>query len=458
MDTAGLQEPVTARAATPWTGLRSRIGASGAFLRGAGWLFSAQLLARVARLGTTLVVARLLVPEQFGVVAIAMTVYELVMVIARFATTPAIVKVEDDALERSCRAAWALNWTVGVALFLVQCAVAVPVARAYDAPGLAAPIVVLALSYLILPLGAVNAALTLRRGDMRPVADAEVRQALGDMALSVALAVSGFGLWSLILPKLLVVPLWIAVHRRASPWRADRFSLEGAAPLVRFGTGVVGVEALGVLRHSVDYLLIGFALGVEALGLYFFAFNAGLGITRGLVGALTVALLPDLCRGDRARAAVNARFVRGTVLITGIVGLWVVFQVLFAEAYVPLVFGAHWVEAGAVPLLVVIALCGVPAALTESGTQYLRARGEAGRDLAWNGVYSLAFTLAVALGLLWGVEGVAWAVLAVTALNAPLHLVLNVGPVYRRDPDAPGATPVSLPAPQPADGSQEPQT
>ena len=439
MDSAGLHSrPARWTIRAPQAAV-SGLGASAAFLRGASWLFSAQLVARVARLGTTLVVARLLVPEQFGVVAVAMTVHELAMVVARFATVPALVRCEEAELDVALRSAWTLNWLLGAALFALQCAIAVPVARAYGSPEIAAPVAVLALSYLLLPLGAVNAALSLRRGDMRPVADAEVRQAVGDMALSVALALAGCGLWSLILPKLAVVPLWIRVHRRASPWRADGFSLAGAGPLARFGAGVVGVEALGVLRHSIDYLLIGLALGVEALGLYFFAFNAGLGITRGLLSALAAALLPDLCRGDRARAAVNARFVRAATLIVGIVGLWVLFQTLFAHLYVPLVFGRHWAEAGAVPLLVLIGLCGVPMALTESGSQYLRAWGFAGRDLAWNAGYSLAFALAVALGLEWGTTGVACAVLAVNLANAPLYLALNVAPVYRRDTD--GAPP-----------------
>ena len=436
MDVARLRNPGTHWLPRARVGLHRRIGPSGGFLGGAARLFGAQLLARVARLVITLVVARLLVPEQFGVVAIAMTVHELGMVVVRFATIPAIVRSDEASVESTCRSAWSLNWVLGATLFALQCAVAVPVARAYGSPDIAAPIAFLALAYLLMPLGLVNAALSLRRGDMRPAADAEVRQAFGDAALSVALALSGFGLWSLILPKVAVVALWLAVHRKASPWRARGFSLDGVAPLLRFGGGVVGVEALGVLRHSIDYLLIGFALGVEALGLYFFAFNAGLGITRGLLSALSAALLPDLCRGERSRSAMNARFVRGASLIAGIVGVWVLFQVLFAELYVPLVFGAHWAEHGAVPLLVIIGLCGVPMALVESGSQYLRARGEAARDLAWNGGYSTAFALAVAIGLHWGITGVACAVLAVNVVNAPLYLALNVAPVYRREPGA----------------------
>ena len=419
-----------------------RAPASG-LLAGAGWLFCAQLVARAARLGTTLVVARLLLPEHFGVVAIALTVHELALVAARFVTTPAIVRCEDDELERTCRAAWSLNWLVGLALFALQCALALPVARLYGAPEIAAPVAVLALSYLLLPLGAVHVGRSLRRGDMRPVADAEVRQAVGDAALSVALALAGFGLWSLILPKLAVIPLWVAVHRRASPWRAHGFALEGAGPLLGFGARVVGVEALAVLRHGVDYLLIGLTLGVEALGVYFFAFNAGLGITRGLLSALTGALLPALCRGERGRA-MDRRFGRGTATILGIVSAWVALQATLAPHYVPLVFGARWVEHGAVPLLVVICLCGVPMALVESGAQYLRARGEAARDLAWSTAYSLVFTLAVVAGLAHGLAGVAWAVLIASAVNAPLYLRFVVGPVLRRDACAPPPPPSNL--------------
>ncbi len=424
-----------------------RLVGGSAFVRGAGVLFSAQILSRLARLGTTLAVARLLAPEHFGVVAIAMATHEMALVIARFATSPALVRCEQDQLSASCRAAWTLNWSIGIGLFVAQALAAIPIALLYRSPEVAAPIMVLALTYLLLPLGAVHQGLTLRRGDMKSVADAEVRQAVCDATLSIALALCGFGLWSLILPKLLVVPLWIRVHRRASPWRPSGFSLEGAGDLARFGGGVVGVELLNTLRHNIDYLLVGLALGVEALGLYFFAFNAGLGITRGLLTALNSALLPSLCRGEPA--GMNRRFLEGGALTLGIVTCWVALQTGFASLYVPIVFGDRWVTDGALPVLVLIALCGIPMAIIESCAQYLRARGLAARDLRWNGLYSIGFTLAVVAGLPWGVVGVASAVLLVNVINLPLYLHFNIAPVLSRQgtdrPDEKTENPRSLP-------------
>lgn len=419
------------------------------FLVGASWLFSAQIVGRVARLATTLVVARILSPEHFGIVAIALTVNELAMVVSRFGTSTALIRSSSDDLALNCRYAWSLNWTIGIALFAVQCALAYPISVLYSEPGIAAPIMVLSIAYILLPLAAVNQALTARRSDMKTIAKAEVWQAIVDALMTVVLAFSGFGIWSLILPKILVVPIWIYVHKRASPWSGKTFQLRGSSALLKFGVGVAGTEVLTVLRHGIDYILIGFFLGIEALGIYFFAFNAGLGITRSVLTAMNGALLPVLCRTSDDKAVLLRDFMRAVTLIMVLISCWVALQVTYSSWYVPLIFGDKWSENGAIPILVIISLCGIPLALTETCAQYMRARGVPGRDLNWNLAYTSIFAVGVCIGMNWGITGVAYAVLTVSMVNMPVYYFLNVKPVMRASglSMAPGALgPANFPA------------
>ena len=399
------------------------------------WLFAAQLLSRISRLMTTLVVARLLSPEHFGLVAIALATNELANVVARFGSTAALVQCDSKVLQERCKTAWSINWVLGIGLFLIQCGVAIPVAHWYDSPELVMPIVVLALSYLLLPLAQVNVALTLRRNDMRSVAKAEVLQSIADMLLTVTLAFAGFGLWALILPKVVVIPIWIYIHKTVSPWKPTGFSLFNYKPLLAFSYRVMGVEVLNVVRHNIDYILIGAFLGIEALGIYFFAFNAGLGITKGVITALSNALYPNLCEQQRSLDAINSRFRQGLKVIGLVVVAVVALQTSLAEYYVPIVFGTKWVDYGALPILITICLSAVPIAFVEAGSQYLRARGLPQRDLRWHLPFTVVFTLAILIGAQWGIEQVAIAILIVHLINLPFYYLFNLVPAMRDHSD-----------------------
>lgn len=405
----------------------------GKLLQSAGWLLGAQFSSRLARLITTLVVARLLSPEHFGLAAVALATNELANVVARFGTSSAIVQCDNDELESRCRTAWGLNWILGISLFSLQCAAAIPIAIWYESPQLILPICALACSYLLLPLASVNQALTLRRSDMKTVARSEVLQAISDMFLTVVLAVAGLGVWALILPKVLVVPIWVVSHRRASPWKTSGFTLENSAPLIGFSHRVLCVELLTVLRNNIDYILIGSFLGIEALGIYYFAFNAGLGITRGVIGAMSSALYPALCESRSSIENLNRRFRQGLVIFSFVVVSCVALQVSLAPWYVPVLFSEKWVDFGAVPVLMLICLSAIPVAFVDAGTQYLRARGLLQRDVNWHLPYTALFTIGLLAGLNWGITGVAISVLIVQLLNMPLYYFFNIMPVMKKD-------------------------
>ena len=400
--------------------------ASDAFLSGAGWLGMAQVIGRIFRLLTTLIVARLMTPEYFGLAAIALASNEIAHVIARFGTSAYIVQCTDDQLARHKHIANALNWAIGIILFTLQCAAAYPIAIWYDAPELVWPICVLALSYLMMPFGELHGALNQRNNHLDALAKGDIFQAIGDAILTITLALTGFGVWALILPKVLVVPLWVIPQRRRVKYVAKwPQSWNSTSSIIRFGRQVLGVELLTIFRTNIDVLIVGSLLGVNALGVYFFAMNAGLGITRSLLSALSRALYSYLC-GGTDNNPIEARFKRGLGLTFLVVVPWVALQASTAQWYVPVVFGSQWVEHGAVPILILFCLAGIPLAFNESASQYLRATGRTQADLRWYLPFTILYTIALLIGVRWGIMGAAVSVLTIYLINAPLYYWINV--------------------------------
>lgn len=423
------------------SGLRKKVS-SDSFLRGASWLGLAQVAGRAFRLLTTLVVARVLAPEHFGLAAIALASNEIAHLIARFATSNCIVQCKEELLERYCNCAWYLNWAIGIGLFLIQCLLAWPIAHWYGHPELILPICILGIAYLMMPLGEVHSALNQRNGDLDALAYGDIFQAAGDTVLTIILAVAGFGVWALIIPKVLVVPLWIIPQRRKVKFTAKRpVDFSDARPIMRYGRRVLGVELLTVFRLNIDVILVGSVLGVQALGVYFFALNAGLGITRSLLGALSSALFPNLCAGRDEIKELNRRFIRGLKIISAIIIPWVIFQSLAASWYVPILFGQKWVDFGALPILITFCAVGIPLAFNEAGSQYLRARGLPELDLKWYLPFTLMYIAAISNGIQWGALGVAISVFLVYAVNAPMYYYANIRPLLRDADSEAGQSP-----------------
>ena len=401
----------------------------------------AQVIHRVFRLAATIVVARMLFPEDYGIAALALSVNEIIHVLIKGAVVNKLVQCEDSELEQLSRSAYWVNWILCIALMLVQCVAAAGFAWGHDNLQLGAAIAALSLTYLVLPFATIQAALTIRENRMAVTARSESWQTVIDCSLTIALALLGLGLWALVAPKILAAPIWAWIYRRASDWRiSGRPQLAGASRLLAFGRQVVASDVIQTLRNNLDYLLVSYFLGIEALGIYFFAYNAGLGISQGFINAYTATLYPYLCESGNARERVQ-RYTR-TLRISACVAIPIIgLQSLLAPLYVPIIFGQKWIEEGALPVIILICLSAMSRPLAEAATQYLRSSGLLKIDLLWQLLFTLVLGLALLIGVRWGLTGVAAAILLVHLLMQPLFSLwvirlpmLKINPVNWRNP------------------------
>jgi teichuronic acid exporter len=400
-------------------------------IRNLGSMGSAQIAMRVSRLLATIVLARLLSPLDFGMAAVVLTVYEFVALFTRNGITAKVVQASEAEVHRVAETAYWLTWIACGSLLVLQLLIALPIAWAYHDARLALPIALMGLIYLATPLSNIQCAFMQRQGRVGRIAFAGGLQVTTDNILTAVFAVLGMGMWAIVLPKLLVAPIWVVINRTGHAWRPAsswRLTLAGWQDIARFSRSVLGVELLTTIQANVDNLMVGYFLGIEALGIYYFAFNAGIGITLGLVNAFGVAVYPHLCQVRSDRAQLTARY-RATLRTLGcIVVPLVLLQVLLAPIYVPIVFGQHWVSA--VPVLMVICLSVLPRPFASTCSQLLKAVGRPDIELRWQLVLTSVLVAGLALGSRFGILGVAFAVLTVQVvvltaycLRAPLPFI-----------------------------------
>ena len=362
------------------------------FARGMLAYGSAEAATRMVRLAAILIVARQISPVMLGTAALALSVFELIRVLTNVGIGQRIIVARDDELESICRAASRLFWIICIGVMLIQWGVSAIAFLAFDFGEAAVMLAVLCLVYPLMPAGLVQIFLAMRAQRMGATARIVAAQNIADSALTIALVVIWPSAWAIVLPKLLTAPVWLVLARRTHPWSANRAVPH--APTNAFA--ILGSAILDAARLNADKLLVGAFLGTEALGLYYFAFNAGLGITQSLVSACNLVLFPHLAKinGHALESEFRRAFITGLAVLMPIVAA----QALLAPFYVPIVFGENWVAA--TPYLALLACAALPLfAGSMMGARYRALK----QPFAETRMMAAA-TASGLIGLIWGTQ------------------------------------------------------
>ncbi|MDS3859211.1 lipopolysaccharide biosynthesis protein [Thermosynechococcaceae cyanobacterium BACA0444] len=392
---------------------------SSQFIRNIGWLGAAQVLIRIFRLGTTITTARLLSPEDFGLVAIVLSLDQFIVAFSQFGISEKLAQVEEELLEDYCHTVFWLGWLINISLCLIQCLLAFPLAHFYGDPRLVLPIFILSITYLIRANSIVQGGLVLRENRLNVFA---ISDAVGNIAtnlMTIVLALLGAGYWSLLIPQVLLAPLWVIIINKSRPWQLKQgFSIPYVKDVFNFGYNIFGLQVLSTLRGNIDNLLIGRFLGIEALGMYYFAFNSGLGISLSLLGIFNTALYPHLCAAQGQITELKARYLEGLKTIALVAFPLILLQSSLAHFYIPIIFGQKWIPA--IPIVVLICLSALPRPFADAASRLLWAVGKPNIDLGWSVIFSIILTISIVLGLPAGIIGVATSVLLACIIFLPL--------------------------------------
>lgn len=261
-------EPHAADSAGSVAGSVGRLAAGGAL-----WVFLAVLAARFLGFGTSLVLARLLDPADFGLVSFAMVMIGAFTLLQDLGVPAAIIYGKRDI---NAVAGTALTINVAAALLLFGVTVLCTPLLTQVAGDIAiAPVsIALAFGLVISSFSSVQSALFVKDLAFRRKFLPDVVPYIVSGVLSISLALSGFGVWSLVAGQLTRAAVTTILMWRLSvvrPW--PRFDWTVAVELLRYGKHVSVTSVIGFVGLNVDYFLIGYFLGPSNLGLYTMAFN-----------------------------------------------------------------------------------------------------------------------------------------------------------------------------------------
>lgn len=394
---------------------------SNQFIRNLGWLGLAEVIYRLLRIGLVVIISNFLNNTDYALAAIVMAIREFAITFSKIGIGAKIIQAEEKELEDLCNSAYWLNWVVFCSLFIIQCIIAYPIAFAYKNPSLILPICVTGIVYLIWPITGINKTLIQRENRFKIIGITDCFANIIGTVMAALLAVGGMGVWAFVLPPVLIAPLEVVVYSKNYPWRPSNFTTKYWQEIFSFGKNILGVELLRTLRNNLDYLILGKLAGEIELGNYFWAFNAGLGISLSVINAINSAILPHLCAARHELLQFRKRYFSSLVTISFIIVPLALLQSSLAPIYVPIIFNPKWIPA--IPIYMLICLSAIPRPFADVASQLLVAIGKPYLEFRWNVIFTAIFTVAVFIGVRWQGIGVAISVLAVHVIFLPLYTI-----------------------------------
>jgi len=353
----------------------------------------------------TVVLARLLTPADFGLVAMVATVTGLGQAFGDFGLSEATIQRKEISHDQVSTLFW-INVAIGLGLMLVTATLAPVLARFYRDPRLVDITLLLSLTFLIGGLRVQPDAILKRQMRFSSLAIRDV----GSYALAVPVAITmawrGASYWALIaLPLTLnltqMVVSWLMVNWRPGLPRRDA----QVGSMVAFGGNVAASYFSITVSRSADNVLIGWYSGAVPLGLYSRAYNLLMLPVRQLSAPASSVAIPAFSRiqGDPERFA---RYYLRTVNLI----MWIsapIFGFLFvaAQPVIVLLLGKQWREAA--PVFQILAISALGQLLIESIVWLLVSRGQSGQLLRLLLIISPIIVGSYAIGLPFGIKGVA---------------------------------------------------
>lgn len=375
---------------------------------------------QVFSLAVFVILARKLGPHEFGVFALATLVAGLGGIVASAGLVQALTRSRTVKPELADTVFWS-NLILSAVMAAAGMALAGPTASLLGNADAAEPLRILWIALPLAALGSTHMTLRLREFGHKSVALRSLLAGLVGGGAAVWAAFAGWGVWSLIVQRLVTVAVGVVTAWGSYRWMpAPRISWRELRGVAGFSGDLVLTQVLFFAVVRVQDVIISRLIGSAALGVYRTAWRVTDLISHGVIQPFTTVALQTLSRlqdQPAAFAAAYRRLVTSCALAAfpAIVG----FGVLAPQA-VPWLFGDHWAQSGR--LAQVFAFMAVPFTLNYFASPALAALGRSA-SVRWLAIVQVTLTVILSLiGARWGLMGVAVAYVVRAYLTLPLQM------------------------------------
>lgn len=391
-------------------------------VRGVAWMGGIKWVTQIATWLSTLVVARLLSPEDYGLIGMAAVYLGLLTTLseAGFGTTVIAMR---ELRGRSLAQLHGLAALVGVTGFLLSCILAEPIAAFFDTPALRWVVIALSVNFMVMSLRTVPQAALQRELRFARVAAMDGANSIVTATTAVILAFAGLRYWALVIATIAgsVVATTIAFASHPIAFRRPDFhELRGALRVSR--DIIIGSLAWYVFQSG-DFFVAGKMLGAAALGAYTFAWNLAYSVVEKVTGLLT-GVTSSIFSAAKHDSALLARYLTQITGALALVLLPATAGVALVAGDLLAVVGDKW-QPAVVPLRLLVLYAGIRS-LTPILSQALTVTGDTRFTMKLSVIGAVVLPIGFVIGAWFG--GITGIAIAWIVCHAPVVLV----PLLRR--------------------------
>jgi PST family polysaccharide transporter len=390
-----------------------------------GWQFTSFIAQALLQLVVLAILARLLTPDEFGVLGLAMIFVGFAALFSQLGVGPALIQ-RSELTPVHIRVGFTLSVLLSLIFTLLLMAVAPFASVILKNDQVSSVLNVVSLNFLFSGFGVVAESLLKRNLRFKKLMWANVLSYLiGYALIGIVLAALDFGVWALVwatLGQSLLKSVFLLLYNPHPivPSLARRETRE----LLFFGGGFTLAHFLNYSANQGDYFVVGRIMGSGALGVYTRAYQLMMIPAKYFGQVLNVVLFPVMAKLQNKRAQLTKTYLRSVAVVTLVSAPLGVLMVTMASEIVEVLLGPQWTDT-IVPFQILT--IGVVARTSYKIDDALaRALGAMYKRSVRDAMYAAAVVLGALIGLRWGLEGVAVGVLGAVVINYLLALQMSI--------------------------------
>ena len=314
--------------------------------RGAAWLYGQRILINIIQLGAVAILSRQLDPADFGVVALASVIMRFGVAIGSATISNYIIYDRKSGRGERAQAAFWLNLFLMSGITVIFILITPLITRFYQEPLLEPLLIILLITFLLNQFSSVPNALIRRNFDYQKLVTRNGSLQILSASISVGMALNGRGVWSLVIPGLLVaiprffISMWMARWKPSLPFRTQYWG-----EIFSYTKHIIGQTGLGVLNSDGDTLVIGKLVGSAGLGIYDRAWRTSNLVVKNIVWVVSDVAMPAFSSLSTRPEALRRAYQRMLRILAIVSFPLTIGMFVMAEEFIMVLYGPKWVAA-----------------------------------------------------------------------------------------------------------------
>ena len=386
---------------------------------GVAWKFAERLFSQGVSFVVSVILARLLAPEDYGVVAIVLVFIEIANVFVISGLNTALIQ-KKNINETEVSTIFYCGIFLSVLLYIIMFFAAPLIAMAYKKSLLTSVIRVFALRIPISSIQQVPSALLSRKLDFKKFFFSTTIGIIVSAVVGIIMAVKGFGVWSLVAQSLVAAVLDAIMLSIVSKWTPNmKFSLREAAPLINYGWKIMAADLIGTIFNNFNSMIIGLKYNSADLAYYTKGKNLPQMFRNNIYTTLISVLFPAMSQvGDNSQQ-VKAVARRSIKMLAYIIFPMMIGMICVSEDLVIALYTEKWLLM--TPFIAITCIECMLSIVPTIVLQTLKATGYSGIILKLEFIKKPILLISILISINFGVKAVAWTL----PINTLLELILN---------------------------------